>query len=316
VENTDAWAKAGLMFRNTLDPGSKNAMVAVTPGNGVTFQWRNVDDDTSYSSKVAGPTAPHWVRLKRGWSEADIYYISAYHANDVGGLCADDWTQIGSNVDTTLSLGWEYELYIGLCVTSHNAIMICDANLSNIMFGDLDPEYSELTDNWESQDIGIPYNAPEPIYVTLQDKDSNATWYYPGTTNPNNADANATQIGTWTEWNIDLNDFRVKDVNLSEVNKIYIGVGDRVASGGPGTVHIDDIRLYPPRFVAGKLPPIPADFVYDGVINYGDLGVVADNWLQVPTDPNINLYGGSTIDFRDFAEMGKYWYQQQLWPTW
>jgi hypothetical protein len=37
VENTHPWAKAGIMIRDTLDPDSAFAMVAITPGNGVWF---------------------------------------------------------------------------------------------------------------------------------------------------------------------------------------------------------------------------------------------------------------------------------------
>lgn len=37
---TNAWAKAGVMFRESTDAGSRNVFLAVTPGNGVAFQSR------------------------------------------------------------------------------------------------------------------------------------------------------------------------------------------------------------------------------------------------------------------------------------
>jgi len=40
AENTNAWAKAGVMIRETLDGGSKHAFAAVTPANGVASQAR------------------------------------------------------------------------------------------------------------------------------------------------------------------------------------------------------------------------------------------------------------------------------------
>ena len=40
VQNTDVWAKAGVMIRETLSASSKHAMMVVTPGSGVSFQRR------------------------------------------------------------------------------------------------------------------------------------------------------------------------------------------------------------------------------------------------------------------------------------
>jgi alpha-galactosidase len=38
--NTDSWAKSGIMFRENIAPGSAFVMLCVTPGNGVSLQWR------------------------------------------------------------------------------------------------------------------------------------------------------------------------------------------------------------------------------------------------------------------------------------
>src|SRR5204863_9349130 len=40
LDNTNAWAKAGLMVRDGLDAGAMQASVVVTPSNGITFQRR------------------------------------------------------------------------------------------------------------------------------------------------------------------------------------------------------------------------------------------------------------------------------------
>ena len=40
VPNTDPWAKAGVMIREDLTAGARNAAVLVTPSNGVAFQRR------------------------------------------------------------------------------------------------------------------------------------------------------------------------------------------------------------------------------------------------------------------------------------
>ncbi|UCE50189.1 MAG: hypothetical protein JSW47_08500, partial [Phycisphaerales bacterium] len=57
-----------------------------------------------------------------------------------------------------------------------------------------------------------------------------------------------TQKTIWTEWVIPLQAFADQGVDLTNVNTISIGLGDKnnIVAGGPGVMHIDDIRLYRP----------------------------------------------------------------------
>ena len=61
-------------------------------------------------------------------------------------------------------------------------------------------------------------------------------------------DPGAAQIGRWTEWSIDLKKFTDQGVNLTNVDKLSIGFGDKnnLQPGGSGVVYFDDIRLYQP----------------------------------------------------------------------
>ena len=63
-----------------------------------------------------------------------------------------------------------------------------------------------------------------------------------------NDNANAAQTDTWTEWRIDMTLFADQGVNLTNVNSITIGFGNRSnpVAGGSGMVFFDDIRLYRP----------------------------------------------------------------------
>nr|MBC8472425.1 hypothetical protein [Planctomycetota bacterium] len=54
----------------------------------------------------------------------------------------------------------------------------------------------------------------------------------------------AAKIGSWTEWNIDLQAFAGHGVNLANVNTITLGL--RLVTGGTGMMYFDDIRLYRP----------------------------------------------------------------------
>jgi hypothetical protein len=80
-------------------------------------------------------------------------------------------------------------------------------------------------------------NAAETLYVAL---DGSAVVAHD---NPN-----AAQIEEWTRWNIDLQAFADQGVNLTNVNTVSLGLGNKnnPLAGGSGTMYFDDIRLYLP----------------------------------------------------------------------
>jgi len=84
--------------------------------------------------------------------------------------------------------------------------------------------------------LGDAENAAEPMYVALNDS---------AVVTNNNPDA--AQVDEWTEWKIDLQEFADLGVDLTDVNAITLGLGDRSnpVTGGSGMMYIDDIRLYP-----------------------------------------------------------------------
>jgi len=66
-------------------------------------------------------------------------------------------------------------------------------------------------------------------------------------------DPAASQISTWTEWVIPLQTFADQGVDLTDVDKIAIGLGTKgnvTVPGGAGKMYFDDIRLYRPREAA------------------------------------------------------------------
>ena len=135
-------------------------------------------------------------------------------------------------------------VYVGLALTSHNNNAVCEAVFSNVTItGTAGPQ-------WASQDIGIASNAAEPLYAAL----SNATGAPAVVAHPDPAAANVT---TWTEWVIPLKEFADKGIDLTNVDKIAIGLGatgDAAAAGGSGTLFIDDIRLLKPAEQAEPQP--------------------------------------------------------------
>ncbi len=102
-----------------------------------------------------------------------------------------------------------------------------------------------LTDirDWTEEGIGVlslwfhgdPNNDPEQMYVALN---SSAIACY--------NDPEALLIEDWTEWTIDLQEFANQGIDLTNVNTISIGFGDKnnPRPGGSGVMYFDDIRLY------------------------------------------------------------------------
>jgi dextranase len=119
VQNTDPWAKAGVMIRESAAPGAANAAVVVTPGNGVAFQRRTAAGGGTASTVVSGVSAPKWVRLVRTVTNA----FRAYYSAD-----ATNWTQVG----TAATISMSNSVSAGLAVTAHNNSAICTATFDSV----------------------------------------------------------------------------------------------------------------------------------------------------------------------------------------
>ena len=130
VQNTDPWAKAGVMIRESVNSNSKHAMMVVTPGNGVSFQRRTSTGGTSTDTTSSGKTAPYWVGLVRSGSTFTAYYSSN----------GTSWTQIGS---ATISMSTTAQF--GLAVTAHNNSALSTAVIDNVSVGTTLGAPSDLT---------------------------------------------------------------------------------------------------------------------------------------------------------------------------
>jgi hypothetical protein len=225
VSDTDPWAKAGVMIRETLEPGSKHALACVTPGSGVASEGRIVTGGESYSANQAAITAPHWVKLQRDISGN----FTVSHSAD-----GTNWVPVtGAGVQ---GIQMTANVYVGLAVTSHNAAETCEAQFSNVTItGNVTQQ------QWTNHDIGITSNEPESIYVALN---GNAVVYHD--------DPQASLIDVWTEWRIDLQAFAEQGIDLTNIDSIAIGIGTQgnvTTPGRSGKMYFDDIRLYRPSDV-------------------------------------------------------------------
>jgi len=86
---------------------------------------------------------------------------------------------------------------------------------------------------------GASDNAADPLYVAVSNSAGS-----PAIVAQN--DPEAAMVRSWTQWRIPLQGFVDQGINMSNVDKIAVGVGSKggVTVGGSGTLYVDDIRLY------------------------------------------------------------------------
>jgi hypothetical protein len=219
------WAKAGVMIRETLDPDSVHAFACITPDNGVAAQGRYDTGGASFNWNQGGIAAPHWVKLERDISGN----FTVSHSTN-----GTSWQLVQGT--TPQNVPMSSNVYIGLALTAHDAALTCQAVFSNVTIT------GNVGAQWAHQDIGILSNDAEPMYVAISSSaGSPAVVYYD---NPN-----AATIDMWTQWIIPLQTFADQGINLTDVDRIAIGLGTKgnmTISGGLGKMFFDDIRLYRP----------------------------------------------------------------------
>jgi hypothetical protein len=256
IEETHVWAKAGVMIRETLEPGSAHAYGCVTPQNGVASQGRIDTGSSSFNTAEGGINAPHWVMLER--SISGVFTVS--HSTN-----GSTWIPVSGASPTNVQMG--STVYIGLAVTSHDAALTAQAVFSNVT------TTGNVSGQWANQDIGIATNDPEPLYIGLVDST--------GTTGiVAHEDPAAAQVSDWTLWAVDLAAFADQGVNIGAVKKVILGAGNRTnpVVGGSGALFFDDIAV-------GNPVQAPASEGVDLLVNGGFEDGVIDPW---------STYGGVT----------------------
>jgi fibronectin type 3 domain-containing protein len=106
------------MIRESLNANARNALIAVTPGNGVTWQYRSSTGGSTSNNNTGGLNAPYWVKLVRSGS-----IFTGYRSPD-----GTNWTQQGASQ----TINMPATVYIGLAVTSHNNSRLCQAVFDNV----------------------------------------------------------------------------------------------------------------------------------------------------------------------------------------
>ncbi|MHA4811030.1 discoidin domain-containing protein [Flavitalea flava] len=139
LDKVNVFNKAGVMFRESTDSGARNAFIAYTSGNGITFQYRSTSAGPSNNINITGYALPYYVKLIKAGTR-----YSGYISPD-----SVTWKQIGATVD--LGFGAGVSCYAGLAATSHD-----NTRLSTSRFSQVPIIFSADT----TVNTGLPGNCP------------------------------------------------------------------------------------------------------------------------------------------------------------
>ena len=153
------------MLRATTDPGSPYYAAFVTPGNGVSVQWRTAQGGSSSQSLATG-TVPVYLMVGRYTTGGQTYY-TAYTSPD-----GSTWTAIPGS---TIALGMTGALQAGIAITSHNQGTASAVTLDGVAVTAGEPvPPGACPSAWNCADIGTV--APSAGGQTL----SGGTWTIQG----------------------------------------------------------------------------------------------------------------------------------------
>ena len=232
VGNTDFWAKAGVMIRESLDPVSAYAFMLVTPDGLRAFQNRPASYSATCFSAHSWEAVsfPSWVKLERRGDQ-----FTGYHSLD--GI---NWIQQPDTDNTRPDFSPNPQtirmppyVYVGLALTSHAAGLVTTATFSDVEIT------GDILGQWQVAEIGVdqPGNSPCELYVVVEDSAAETAMVI-------HPDPTVVSATAWTEWEIPLSSFA--GVNFRQVRKMCIGVGSpgTAIPDGTGRIYIDDIRLF------------------------------------------------------------------------
>ncbi len=125
IDNTDNWAKAGLMVRSSTTNNSANIFMAISYANGIDLQYRAVTGGANVYVNCGAGAAPKWVKIAATSGSYSVFY------SDNG----TSWTQCS----TALSLNFGATPLVGMAVTSHNGSVVAKAQFRNVSLSVITP---------------------------------------------------------------------------------------------------------------------------------------------------------------------------------
>jgi hypothetical protein len=168
------FAKAGVMFRESLDANARNAYMMqfpLAPGSRPgwpTYQWRSDTGGSTQDHEFQTPTPYIWVRLVRSGTT-----FTGSWAMDVSGT-PGTWNQLGAE---TVAMG--SNVFVGLAVTSHQNGTVVSASFDHVQILPPSPVTSHIDVNPAAGFVNP--NTPFNVTVRALDAFNNVATGYRGT---------------------------------------------------------------------------------------------------------------------------------------
>lgn len=187
----DAWTKAGVMIRQSLDANSPFAFSLLSSGWGAAFHHRTATGQAASQGDPVPGVPPHCLRLVRQGSTFTAY----------GTMDGAAWTPMG-----TATIAMSSSVLVGLAVTSHKTTAAAEAVFERVDVGAA-PANVPPTVAITAPSTGATFTAPINLIVSASASDSDGTVarvdFYAGTaligsdsTSPFSATWNSTPLGT------------------------------------------------------------------------------------------------------------------------
>jgi hypothetical protein len=146
LQNTDEWAKGGVMIRESTNGSSVFALASLRADGQAQSIWRTATGAEAAASTLVGGTGfPKWVKIVRTGNS-----FSAYFRVNVG----DAWAQLG----TPLTINMSPNAQIGLFVCAHKAGILSQAQFDQVML--------EVP---QTGNTALPASPPAPTNLLLPD---------------------------------------------------------------------------------------------------------------------------------------------------
>ncbi len=229
IPHVHDWAKAGVMMRTSLEPDDVYVMGIATPLNRTEILSRAVSGAGAAGANTPADSTPlpYWVRITRA---GNLFTVeSSADGTAWQSILPDD--AAGSEAE----LFMPDPIYMGLCVTSHDAAVPVTAEFSNVS------ATGNVSAGWQQEAMTVeqPNNGAAPLYMVLTDSAGKSARI-------ETDDAAATTATQWI-----LIDAAVGDLNvdLSQIASISVGVD---ASGVEGKIFVDAVRTARPYPAAAE----------------------------------------------------------------
>jgi regulation of enolase protein 1 (concanavalin A-like superfamily) len=230
--NLNNWAKMGIMIRENVNADSSFASMYIVPTYRPQFQYRasqGIKVKNSYPA-ANSITLPHWIRITRKGNT-----FTGEHSAD-----GKTWEATGTANIGTIPMGTvNGEVLVGFALAPFVMGDNLTANFSNLTID------GAVTGDWTQAEIGLNFNTPDSLYITVED--TNGKSY-------TSVHADSTVNSSWTQIKVDTSDIASSGVDLKNIKKIIIGVGNKTApvKTGTGTLYIDDLAFGRPLPVQGE----------------------------------------------------------------